>query len=118
MMSMINQAVWPEISMAYGAKKMELSRALHRHACQASIWISLLSVAGLLIAGQWIIKIWTLGKAIPEPSFFYLMLSVLVANSLWYASSMVPVAINRHEKMALYYLCVTGVSLLFSIWLH
>jgi len=117
LVSMINQAVWPEISMAFGAKKVELARALHRHACQASMWVSFLFVAGLFFAGEWIIKIWTLGKVIPEPSFFYLMLSVSVANSLWYASSMVPLAINRHEKVALFYLGVAGTSLLLAIWL-
>lgn len=117
LMSMINQAVWPEISMAYGSGEMELARTLHRRACQASLWISVLSVGGLFLVGGWIIKIWTLGKVIPEPIFFYLMLSVLIANSLWYASSIVPLAINKHEKVALYYFILTGVSLLFAIWL-
>lgn len=117
LMSMINQAVWPEISMAFGAKNMDLARELHRRACQASVWIAVFAILGLALFGEWVIQVWTLGKVTPDPTFFYLMLAALFSNSLWYASSMVPIAINKHETISVYYLVVTGVSLLLAIWI-
>jgi len=120
-MGMINNTVWPEMSMAYGAGNMELARKLHRYSCQISFWLSLLAIISLAFLGEWIIRVWTLGKVTMDPVFFHLMLLVIFANSIWFTSSIVPAAINKHEKMALYYLAGTGFSfalagLLVSIW--
>jgi len=115
--NMITNTVWPEISMAYGAGDMDLSRKLHRLSCQASIWLSLCMVAGLLVAGDWIIHTWTLRKIVMDTTLFHLMLSVIIANSFWYTSSAVHLALNRHERMAVYYLTSTSLSLIIAICL-
>lgn len=115
--NMITNTVWPEISMAYGAKDMELARKLHRYSCQASLWLALCAVVGLFVTGEWIIRTWTLGKIVMDTTLFHLMLAVIIANSLWYASLAVSLAINRHQRMALYYITGTGLSLLLATWL-
>ncbi len=113
-MGMINNTVWPEISMAYGANDMELARKLHRYSCQASLWLSLCAVAVLFATGKWIVHIWTQGKIIMDANLFYLLLAVIVANSLWYTSSVVLAAINKHQHMALYYATGTSLSLMLA----
>ncbi|MBN1548313.1 MAG: lipopolysaccharide biosynthesis protein [Syntrophaceae bacterium] len=110
-MGMINNTVWPEISMAYGAGDKGLMRRLHRGSCQASVWLSGLAVLALSLVGREIMKIWTDGKVIPDPLFLHLMLFVIVANSLWYTSSVIHVAINKHRNMAVAYLLGTSTSL-------
>lgn len=114
-MGMINNTVWPEISAAYGAGDMSLARKLHRHSCQASFWLCLGLVAGLLFFGEWIIAVWTHGQVTPDGNFIRLMLAVIFANSLWYTSSVVMLAMNRHQQMALIYLIGTGLSLLLAV---
>jgi O-antigen/teichoic acid export membrane protein len=44
-----------------------------------------------------------------------LMIAVIFANSLWYTSSVVMLAMNRHQQMALIYLIGTGLSLLIAM---
>lgn len=117
LMTMINHTVWPEISMAYGNNNMERARKLHRTAFKTTFIMSLFSAAGLYFAGEWIIRTWTMGKVIVPPDFLHLMMAVLVANALWYTSSMVPIAINRHERLSIYYLGVTILLLLISLWM-
>jgi O-antigen/teichoic acid export membrane protein len=111
LMGMINNTVWPEITMAYGAGDLGLMRRLHRGSCQASVWLSGVAVLALSLVGREVMKIWTDGRVVPDPLFLHLMLLVIVANSLWYTSSVIHVAINKHRAMAIAYLLGTCTSL-------
>ena len=113
-MGMINNTVWPEMSMAFGRGDLPLMRNLHRYSCQASLWLCGLITVLLVLFGQAIMRVWTQGKVIPEADFFYLMLFVISANSLWYTSSVVHVAINKHRKLALAYIFGSGISLILA----
>jgi O-antigen/teichoic acid export membrane protein len=117
LMGMINQSVWPEISIAFGANDLKLARQLHRQAYGASFWMALLFVVVLFFSGAWIIRVWTMGKIIPDFMFFHLMLMNLFVESLWSSSSIVAYAINKHEKLTVYYLCMAGGGLLIAVWL-
>lgn len=117
LMTMINHAVWPEMSMAYGNKNMEVAKKLHSSAFKVSVILTFFFAVGLFFTGELIIKTWTLGKVIIPADFLYLMLCSLMANALWYTSSMIPIAINRHEKMTIFYLVVTSILLLTSFWI-
>lgn len=114
-MTMVNNTVWPELSMAYGAGNLLLAKRLHRYACQASLFIAISGAMFLALFGQRLIEVWTSGKIVMEPIFFHLMLLVIVANSLWYTSLVVPSAINRHERIAVYYLCSAAASLVLAV---
>jgi O-antigen/teichoic acid export membrane protein len=109
--TVIAATIWPELSAAYGAHQWSVARKLHRFACQASLGFSVLSVIGLLFFGQSIIHIWTHGRVAFDSTTFELLLLVIVANAFWYTSSVVPLAANRHEKLALFYLFGSAGSL-------
>lgn len=117
LMGIIHLSVWPEMSAAFGAGDLHLAKGLHRHSCRASFWLSLASVVGLFFLGGWIYRVWTHGNIELHQPLFCVLLIVIVANSLWYTSSMVPMAINRHQRTALWYLLGTGMSLLLAIWM-
>jgi len=116
-MGLINSTVWPEMSMAYGSGNIELARKLHRHSCQMSFWFALLAIISLAFFGEWIIRVWTMGKVTMDPLFLHLMLLVIFVNSLWFTSSIVPAAINKHKKMAVCFVVGTGLSLFLAILL-
>jgi len=116
-MGLINSSVWPELSMAFGKGDFELVRRLHRLSCQLSFWLSNILIIILLICGDVLIRIWTRGKVEIDYELFVLMMAVIFANSFWYTSSVVHVAVNRHQKMAALYLLGTGASLLLATWL-
>jgi O-antigen/teichoic acid export membrane protein len=116
-MSIIHLSVWPEMSAAFGAGDLHLAKGLHRHSCRASFWLSLVSVMALFFLGGWIYRFWTHGQVELNQPLFYVLLLVIVANSLWYTSSMVPMAINRHQRTALWYLLGAGSAVALAAWL-
>lgn len=117
LMGIINHSVWPEMSAAFGAGDLPLARGMHRHSCRASLWISGTAVIGLFFFGAWIYRFWTGGKVTLDLPLFHSLLAVLIANSLWYTSFVVPLAINRHQRTALYFLLGTVVSVLLTVLL-
>ncbi len=117
LMGIINHSVWPEMSAAFGAGNLHIARGLHRHSCRASFWLSLVSIAGLFFLGSWIYRIWTHGSLELNLPLFYVLLIVIVVNSLWYTSSMVPMAINRHQRTALWFLVGAGLALILATWM-
>ncbi len=117
LMGIIHLSVWPEMSAAFGAGNLHLAKGLHRHSCRASFWLSLVSVTGLFFLGGWIYRMWTRGNVELNQPLFYVLLIVIIANSLWYTSSMVPMAINRHQRTALWYLTGTGLALALAMWM-
>jgi O-antigen/teichoic acid export membrane protein len=107
---MVNASTWPEISAAYGAGNLQLTRRLHAAACQASVFVTILVSCGLLVAGQALYRWWTHNQL---PFDAHLLTALLVAtfmNSLWTTSSVLPAAINRHQSMAMVYLPSTVVT--------
>lgn len=116
-MESVKNSVWPELSAAYGTQNWALARRLHRVACQASLWISLGSVVFLALFGSRIIEIWTNGRIPMDVTAFRWLLIVIVANSFWYTSSVVTVASNTHERIAVCYFAGTCVSLIMARFL-
>jgi O-antigen/teichoic acid export membrane protein len=110
----IKNAVWPELSVAYGARKWDLARKLHRSSCQVALWFALIAVLGLAVAGPECFRMWTRGRVTMNRPCFYVLLLVVVASSLWNTSSAVSVAANRHEALALQYVVGTAASLLLA----
>lgn len=117
LMAVINHAVWPEMSAAFGAGDLQRARGLHRHSCRASLWASSGAVVALFFFGAWLYSIWTRGEVTLDVPLFHVLLAVIIANSVWYTSSVVPMSINRHQRTAVCYLLGTGLALLLAVLL-
>jgi O-antigen/teichoic acid export membrane protein len=100
----IKVAIWPELSRAFGEGKISLARQLHRHACQASLGLSI--GGGLLLAliGPYIYEIWIRHRVTFNAPCFYILLTVVVTNSLWDTSSVIPMSVNGHCRIAVLYI--------------
>lgn len=109
-MGLINSAVWPEFSAAFGAGNLNLARKLHRLACKVSFWIALGAVLGLYYAGAWLLQVWTHGQVPFDKSFFSLLLLTMLINALWFTSSVVQAATNTHETLAMLFISVTAAA--------
>lgn len=108
---LVNQAFYPEVSMAWGAGNKELLKRLHRVSCQASLWLGLVAVAGLAVLGPWLFGKWTQGKVELELPLFWGFLGLVALRSLWYTSYVVPSAINRHQRLTVAYLITSALGL-------
>jgi O-antigen/teichoic acid export membrane protein len=108
---MITNGVWAEMSAALGAGNILLARNLHRCACQASLGLSLAAASILAVFGPAIYGLWTHHKVTLDHRLFYILLIEVLANALWFTSSIVPIAWNRHQRQALVYFSATVASL-------
>jgi O-antigen/teichoic acid export membrane protein len=108
----VKVSVLPELSAAIGKQNWDLARKIHRSACQAAIFLTLICVGGLGIFGQRIFVMWTRHRIVMDLPAFYLLLAVVLLNSAWSTSSAAPLAANKHQRMASIYLVLTVFSLL------
>jgi O-antigen/teichoic acid export membrane protein len=115
-MNLINNSIWPEMSAAFGVGAMDIARMLHRRACQISLFLCLGITLGVAILGDWIWKIWTVGKVPTDPVLLNLMLLQMVVSAFWFTSSVVPLATNQHQRMARAVLASTCLALVIA-WL-
>ena len=99
-MNLINNSIWPEMSAAFGTGAMDVARMLHRRACQISLLLCLSITLGAAILGDRIWKIWTVGKVPTDPVLLNIMLLQMVVSAFWFTSSVVPMAINQHQRIA------------------
>jgi O-antigen/teichoic acid export membrane protein len=111
MANMITNSVWAEMSAAIGSGKLVLARNLHRVACQATIGFSGAAILFLIVFGKIVYGIWTHHKIALDQYLFYILLIEVMANALWYTSSVVPISCNRHERQSIIYVLSTAASL-------
>jgi O-antigen/teichoic acid export membrane protein len=111
MVQMVNSTFWPELSLSYGAGKLELVRALHRRACQAALVIAAVLIVVMMTVGPWFLTHWTAHKVPPSSRLLFLLLLSVLFYSLWSTSSTLIAAINQHRRLAAYYIVATGVTL-------
>ena len=104
-------SLWPELSSAFGAGNISLARRLHRHACQASLVLSLFGGLLLWILGPFIYRLWIRHDVIFDATCFHLLLLVVVMNSLWNTSAVIPMSINTHCRIAATYSAAAVLSL-------
>lgn len=97
----VKNSVWPELSAAFGAGDLALACSIHRRACQLSLGLAGGAVLGLAAGGEWMLAMWTRGRAGFDGTVFALLLAVLLVNATWYTSSAALVACNRHARVAL-----------------
>ena len=114
MVQMVNNTVWPELSLAYGAKNIDLLRNLHRRACQTALILSTFIVLCMMTFGPWFLHHWTGGHVPPSQGLLSILLLVVVVYSLWSTSSTLSLATNQHQRLAAWYILGTGVTVLFT----
>ena len=99
----VKNSIWPEMSVAYGTQNWELARKLHRFACQSALWLSVCAIGSLYLLGEPLFRLWTHGRIVLDARAFDWLLLDILANSFWFASSVVSIANNTHQKIAAAY---------------
>jgi O-antigen/teichoic acid export membrane protein len=110
MVQLVNSTFEPEMTIAFGARKIELTRDLHRRACQFALIVALVIVTGLITVGPWFLSHWSRGHVPPSRGLLSILLIVVVAFALWSTSSTLMTATNQHQKMAVVYLIATAFT--------
>ncbi|HEV2620148.1 MAG TPA: polysaccharide biosynthesis C-terminal domain-containing protein, partial [Acidobacteriaceae bacterium] len=114
MVQMVNNTVWPELSLAYGAGNIALLRTLHRRACQTALLLAMVIITCMMSLGPWFLTHWTHGKVPPSRPLLGILLLVVLVYALWSTSSTLATALNKHQRLAAWYIAGTGVTVLFT----
>jgi O-antigen/teichoic acid export membrane protein len=114
MVQLVNNTVWPELSLAYGAKNWDLLRTLHRRACQTALILATAILICMMTLGPWFLTHWTGGHVPPSRRLLAILLFGVLIYALWSTSSTLAAATNLHQRLAAWYVVGTGVTVLFT----
>lgn len=114
LVQMVNNTFWPEMSSSFGTNDMALTRTLHRRSCQLGLLIAIVIVAAMMTLGPWFLTHWTGGHVPPSRGLLSILLMVVVAYSLWSTSSTLLAAVNKHQKLAAWYLFGTSITVVLT----
>lgn len=106
MITMLNQAVWPEISAAYGTGKLDVITNLHRKGSSVTFWVALGGVATLGVSGEFIVGMWTRHAFEPNHMLLIFLLASTLVNVLWQTSWVVLMATNNHQQISVAFLAM------------
>jgi O-antigen/teichoic acid export membrane protein len=120
MVQMVNSTFEPELTLSFGAGKIDLTRTLHRRACQLALIIALIIVTGVMTVGPYVLHSWTGGHVPPSRGLLGILLLVVVVYALWSTSATLLTSTNQHQKMAVIYVVATSLTcaacFLFAHW--
>ena len=112
MLEMVNQVMWPELSILFGAGELHRVARLHRLGVALSVTIACLSVLFLALFGHTLYNLWTENTILLSQHLLLLFLLPMPFYALWFTSSVVHMASNQHEKLAIRYLTAVGLSVI------
>ena len=110
-LSLINNSVTPEFSLAYGRKDYNAMKKLHRYSVSMALYLSLFASCLMLIFGRLIYTLWTNDELEFNITLVICFLITLILNSFWYTSGTVLTSTNNHKRFSFYYLLSTSIAL-------
>jgi O-antigen/teichoic acid export membrane protein len=112
MLELINQVMWPELSLLFGVGDYKRIARLHRIGVSASIAAACFCVLCLALFGQSLFGFWT-HNTIPLPqTLLLLFLLPIPFNALWFTSSVIHMASNQYEGLAIRYLIAMVLAII------
>lgn len=107
-----NQAIWPELSYAFGANDIAKAKRLVGKMLQFGAALSALSAVAVYFLGEAVIDLWV-AKAIEHNSLLLIGLTlVALVHVLWQPFWVALMATNKHARFAVYFLAISALSLL------
>jgi O-antigen/teichoic acid export membrane protein len=117
MVQMVNSTFEAELTISYGAKKLDITRTLHRRACQLALIMAVAIVAAVMLIGPFFLSHWTGGHVPPSRGLLSILLLVVLVFALWSTSSTLMTSTNQHQRLAVIYLAATSLTCVASFFL-
>lgn len=99
----LNHAIWPEFSRAWGQGDMPLVRAIHKRAWVLTVGFTAGCGIALLWSGEWLTHAWLRKDGIYQADIMAVLVLVGALHAVWNVSGIVLAAINGHTRMSLSY---------------
>ena len=105
-------SAWPEFSAAFGSRDLTFALSVRRRLGQISVAAAAIGAIGLFALGPWFIGVWTHHAVPTQLGLLAALIAVAVVNVLWQTDWILLMAINRHQRFAVFYLAMTGAGFL------
>jgi O-antigen/teichoic acid export membrane protein len=107
----VQSALWPELTRLDAVGAESALRLGHRLLMSASVGLSAAFVGALWFEGASVLAVWTRGKLTPDVWLLRFFLLAILLQVPWLTSSIFMIAINRHRRLARYYLISAVLAL-------
>lgn len=107
-------SIWPEISRLFGLGKLQKIKYLHRLTISMSFYLTLIFVIILNFYGKTIFYLWTKNEIHFNEVLFLILLWSNLIYSIWYSSSIFPIAINKHKSISIYFFFGNLITIILS----
>ena len=112
MFELVNQVMWPELSLLFGVGDYPRIARLHRIGVAVSISAAIVCVASLAIFGKPLYAFWTHNSIPLQQSLLLLFLLPIPFNALWFTSSVIHMASNQYEGLAVRYIIAMVLAII------
>lgn len=96
----LRNAIWPHVTAVEAQGRHEAIRQFHRIWVAGSTALCVSIAAALWFEGGDVVAVWTHGRVAADSQLLRLLLVQMVLQSPWLASSLIPIASSRHDKLA------------------
>tara|TARA_R110002126_G_scaffold90468_2_gene215646 strand:- start:2242 stop:3615 length:1374 start_codon:yes stop_codon:yes gene_type:complete len=96
---MIEPTVFPELQNQIGKANWKMAQKIFRISLIGVFLISLIGFIGLALFGLWFYNIWTQNQLEVPTTMWYIMISAMLFNAIWYITEMVFRAFNEPKLM-------------------
>lgn len=111
----MQQAVWPEFSIAFGKNDILRMKRLHRKAFAISMYGAIFFSLILVLFGSQIYYHWTKGMLEYNFSLLLTFLLILLTEVIWTTSSVCLIATNKHTSVGLLYVFLSVICIIVAM---
>ncbi|MBU2995640.1 hypothetical protein KO500_04315 [Cellulophaga baltica] len=99
---LVEPTIFPELQVAIGKNNWKTARQIFRISLIGVFILSVIGVFFLAIFGLWFYNMWTKNELGMPDSMWYILISAMLFNAIWYTTEMVFRAVNQPKKMGIY----------------
>ncbi|WP_282074638.1 lipopolysaccharide biosynthesis protein [Maribacter aquivivus] len=111
---LVEPTVFPELQYYIGKNQWETAKKIFRISILGVFLLSIIGCILLAIFGPWFYAIWTKNELDLPKAMWYVSISGLIFNALWYSAEMVFRAVNQPKKMGVFGIISAVISVAFT----
>jgi O-antigen/teichoic acid export membrane protein len=110
----VDPTIFPELQYYIGKNQWETAKKIFRISILGVFLMSIIGCILLAIFGPWFYAIWTKNELDLPKAMWYVSISGLIFNALWYSAEMVFRAVNQPKKMGIFGVISAIISVAFT----
>lgn len=111
----INHAIMPELTRAFGAKDGLRVQRLIRLNLVSVLALNAVALALVATLGTWVVALWTRGRIVPDPMLVIGLAGVAALHGFWLSRANLLLAVNRQSAFSYWFLAVSLLTVLAAV---